>query len=73
MDVYFFGIDIGVGVSIKCTLDFNIVQIFINGYYYGQVHGLLGSMYQEPKFDLKLPSGKVKYNKKKKQTLNQNY
>uniref|UniRef100_A0A2H8TZF4 Apolipophorin n=1 Tax=Melanaphis sacchari TaxID=742174 RepID=A0A2H8TZF4_9HEMI len=58
-DVYYFGIDIAVGVSIKCTLDFNIIQIFINGYYYGQVRGLLGSMYQEPKFDFKLPNGEL--------------
>lgn len=34
----------------------------INGYYYGQVHGLLGSMNQEPKFDLKLPTGEVNLN-----------
>jgi len=74
-DVYFFGMDIAIGVSIKCTLDLSIVQVFINGYYYGQVHGLLGSMYQEPKFDLKLPNGEVNltYDKKKinkEQTLN---
>ncbi|XP_060861024.1 apolipophorins isoform X2 [Metopolophium dirhodum] len=58
-DVYFFGMDIAIGVSIKCTLDLSIVQVFINGYYYGQVHGLLGSMYQEPKYDLKLPNGEL--------------
>lgn len=58
-DVYYFGIDIAVGVSIKCTLDFNIIQVFINGYHYGHVFGLLGSMYQEPKFDFKLPNGEL--------------
>ncbi|XP_026815483.1 apolipophorins [Rhopalosiphum maidis] len=58
-DVYYFEIDIAVGVSIKCTLDFNIIQVFINGYYYGQVRGLLGSMYQEPKFDFNLPNGEL--------------
>jgi hypothetical protein len=58
-DVYFFGIDIAVGVSIKCTLDLNIVQVFINGFYYGQVHGLLGSTHQEPTFDFKLPNGEL--------------
>lgn len=44
----------------------------INGYYYGQVHGLLGSMYQEPKFDLKLPNGEVNlnYDKKNKEKKN---
>jgi len=58
--------DIAIGISIKCSLDLSIVQVFINGYYYGQVHGLLGSMYQEPKYDLKLPNGEVNltYDKK---------
>lgn len=41
--------------------------MFINGYYYGQVHGLLGSTHQEPTFDFKLPNGEVNltYDKKK--------
>lgn len=58
-DIYFFGIDSAVGVSIKSTLQFDIVEVFINGYYYGQVVGLLGSMSQEPSFDFKLPDGNV--------------
>lgn len=59
MDVYFFGIDVAVGVSVKSTYNFDNVEVFVNGYYYGQVFGLLGSMYQEPTFDSKLPDGQV--------------
>lgn len=40
-------------------MNFDIVKVLINGYYYGQVAGLLGSMNQEPIFDFKLPDGKV--------------
>ncbi|CAH1725498.1 unnamed protein product [Aphis gossypii] len=58
-DVFYFGIEISVGVSIKCTLDFNIIQVFINGYHYGHVFGLLGSMYQEPRYDFKLSNGEL--------------
>jgi len=53
-------------------LDLNIVQVSINGYYYGQVHGLLGSMYQEPSFDLKLPNGEVNLTYDKKKKINKN-
>lgn len=60
-DVYYFGFDTADGVSIKSTINFDIVEVFINGYYYGQVFGLLGSMYQEPTFDSKLPNGQVKH------------
>lgn len=51
-DFAFFGIDFSFGVTIKCTLEFDIVEVCINGYYYGQVKGLLGAMYHEPTFDL---------------------
>lgn len=58
-DVNYFGIDSSVGVSIKCALNFDFIIVLINGYYHGQVFGLLGSMYQEPSLDFNLPNGKV--------------
>lgn len=38
----------------------DIVHVFINGFYYDRVHGLMGSMNQEPMFDFNLPDGHVK-------------
>lgn len=61
-DIYFFGIDAGVGFNIKCTMQLDSIKIFINGYHYGNVFGLLGTLYQEPTFDFKLPNGQVKIN-----------
>lgn len=59
-ELNYFGIDLTVGISVKCTLNLDIVEASVNGYYYGQVNGLLGAVYQEPTFDFKLPDGKVK-------------
>lgn len=64
-DVYFFGIDAAVGVSVKCSIELDIVEVFVNGYHFGKVRGLMGSMYQEPTFDFKLPNGEVKKKKNK--------
>ncbi|VVC28237.1 Vitellinogen, open beta-sheet,von Willebrand factor, type D domain,Lipid transport protein, N- [Cinara cedri] len=58
-DIYFYGIDASVGLNIKCSMEFDMIEVFINGYYYGNVFGLLGTMYQEPTFDLKLPNGQI--------------
>jgi len=44
-------------------MQLDIVELFINGYYYGRIHGLLGSMNQEPSFDFNLPDGEVKKKK----------
>lgn len=55
----FFGIDLTIGVNVKCTLNLNIVEIFVNGYFYSQVRGLLGTMCQEPTINYILPNGKV--------------
>lgn len=51
-DFAFFGIDFSFGVAIKCTLELDIVDVCINGYYYGKIKGLLGVMNHEPTFDL---------------------
>lgn len=59
-DVYSFSIEIAVGVHIKCTLELEIIEVSINGFYFDRVYGLLGAMNQEPTFDFKQSDGKVK-------------
>lgn len=59
-DLYFFEMDAANGLIIKCSIQFDMITLFINGYYYGKVVGLLGTMNQEPTFDYKLPNGQVK-------------
>lgn len=58
--MYSFGIEIAEGVRIQCTLELEIIEVSINGFYFGRVYGLLGAMNQEPTFDFKLSDGKVK-------------
>lgn len=46
------------GVRVTCTLDLRGCAVIVNGFYHGQLRGVLGAASTEPTLDGRLPSGK---------------
>lgn len=50
------------GAMIQCTIDLSLCNININGFYYGQIRGLLGNGNSEEFDDFTLPDDKITVN-----------